>query len=291
MTSEHDTSPSFVEPVGQVLGRLRRQRRLTGAELAERVGMSQPKISRIERGKGHVDPDDVDRIARELGADDQLIQQLIARAGSRQDWLTDWRPVAPGLAERQRNLGSWESGAESFRMFEPSVVTGLFQTSGYAHSVLMGFQRLFAQEGEGETEAATLEAVSGRIKRQEVVADRAKTFRLVLAEAVLAHGVGTPVDMLAQIEKLRKAATSENVSIKIVPMTARWPLVPLHGFMILDERAVFVDLYNTGLTSRGKLDLVRYANVFDAFDAIATEDIEPILAKYDSHYLQLLQAH
>jgi len=291
VTNANDTSWAAGEPVGEVLARLRRGRRMTGAQLAELVGMSQPKISRIERGKGVADPDDIDRIARELGADEELIRDLVERAGSPQNRMTDWRPVVPGLANIQRDLGAWESTTRDFRMFDSAIVHGLLQTSGYATSVLTAFQRLLAQEGHALSEAAALEAVSARIKRQEVVADHRKNFRFVMAESVFVHRVCPPADMLAQIDALRKAAARENVSVKIVPVEVMLELPPQHGFMILDDRLVEVDLYNTGLTSRGKLDLLRYANVFDAFDALATEDIEPILAKYDNVYLDQLRSH
>jgi hypothetical protein len=251
--------------------------------------MSQPKISRIERGKGLPDPEDIARIARALGADDELTRQLIDQAEGSHNRMTDWRPAPPGLATMQRSVGDWEAATTTFRMFEPTIVTGLFQTSGYAHAVLVAFQSLTAQEGGDMSETAVLEAVSGRVQRQEIIADRNKSFSFVMAETVLKNRVCPPAEMLAQIGRLRELAIRENVSIRIVPEQAIWELPPQHGFVLLDDRLVVVDLYNTGLTSRGRLDAQRYRQVFDSFDRTAVDDIEPILRRYEELYVALLR--
>jgi transcriptional regulator with XRE-family HTH domain len=287
MSTNQDAS-SADEPVGQTLARLRRAKGITGAQLAARTGMSQPKISRIERGRGG-DPADILLIGRELGLPDEEIRLLVERAGVPRDRMTDWRPVSPNLSDMQREIGEWESATSTLRIFESTIIHGLLQTSGYATSILTETQRLAGLEGGAISEAAALEAVSGRIRRQEVLADQSKTFRFVMAEAALAMRVCPPAEMMVQIDKIRQVATRENVSVKIVPEDTTWGIPPQHGFVILDDRLVSVDLYNTGLTSRGKLDLVRYSNVFDTFDALATEDIEPILTKYDNLYLGLLR--
>lgn len=289
MTVEHGTGRGVEEPVGAVLARLRRARGLTGAQLAHEVGMSQPKISRIERGKGVADPEDVRQIAKALGAGEALIRDLIGRVESAQNRMTDWRPVPHGLAAMQRTVGALEDAAGNFRVFEPTIIHGLLQTSGYARAVLTAHQDLRVLEGDDTSELTVLEAVSSRIQRQEILADRGKSFAFVMTEAGLANQVCAPAEMLAQIDGLRKAATRDNISIKIVPDRAAWHLPPQHGFTILDDRLVSVDLYNTGLTSRGRLDVVRYGNVFDDFDRQATGNIEPILAKYEKRYVDLLR--
>jgi len=270
---------------------MRKGKRLTGAQLAARVGMSQPKISRIERGKGVPDPDDIARIAEALGADPELTGELVRLAETSHNRMMDWRPVPVGLASMQLSIAEWEAGTQTFRLFEPAIVTGLFQTDGYARSVLAAFQRLTAADGGDLSEAATLEAVSRRVQRQEVIADRGKTFHFVMAETVLRNRVCPPAEMLAQIDRLRELAARENVTIQIVPEEALWELPPQHGFFLLDDRLVVVDLYNTGLTSRGRLDAQRYRTVFETFERAATSDIGPILDKYVDLNVGLLRRH
>ena len=285
------------EPVGATLLRMRKALRLTGKELADRVGMSQPKISRIERGQGLPDPDDIGRIARELGADDDLVRVLMERAERAHDRLTDWRPTSASLAGRQRSMAQWESTAQVLRTFETAVVPGLLQTSGYVRSILVAFQSLVALDrtappdlAAAADDAALLAAVSGRVRRQEVLADQSKTFRFVLTETVLRSRFCPPIEMLAQIARLREvAAGPEHIVLRIVPDDAVVDIPPMHGFTLYDDRMVIVDVFNTGLVSRGRNDARQYRQVFDWFESRAESDVDPILARYERRYLEELR--
>jgi transcriptional regulator with XRE-family HTH domain len=53
-------------PVGERLRQLRQQRGLTLEELATRMDMSHPTISKMERGQAKIDADILPRFAREL---------------------------------------------------------------------------------------------------------------------------------------------------------------------------------------------------------------------------------
>jgi len=278
------------EPVGATLARMRRARRLTGAGLAGMVGMSQPKISRIERSKALPDPEDVAIIARALGADEVRIRVLTERAERSHDKLTDWRPTSESLASRQERVTEWESAAEVVRDFQPALLTGLLQTSGYARAALVSFQRLADLGTEELTEAAILAAVSARIRRQEVLANAAKAFRFVITEAVLKNRICSPVEMLAQIGRLRDVAGRHaNVAIGVIPDGAAVDIPPLHGFTLFDDKLIVIDAYTSGLTTRGRADLASYRRVFDEFQERARMDIEPVLDKYESFYLDQLR--
>jgi transcriptional regulator with XRE-family HTH domain len=62
------------ETVGQRLARLRRERGLTQAELAERVGISRALITDYERGKAHLYDELIARFALALGVSaDELL--------------------------------------------------------------------------------------------------------------------------------------------------------------------------------------------------------------------------
>jgi transcriptional regulator with XRE-family HTH domain len=285
-------APHDPEPVGSALARMRKANRLTGAQLAAMVGMSQPKISRIERGQGVADPGDVGDIARALGADESLARDLMQRAERSHDRMTDWRPTAISLAGTQKSLAAWEAAAKDIRNFEPAVVPGLLQTSGYARSVLVGFfERLSQPEGAPSRETAVLGAIAERIRRQGILADPARSFRFVITENVLRNKICPPAEMLAQIEHLRQvSARHDNVVIGIVPDDQPVAIPPMHGFVVLDDSMIIIDVYNTGLTSRGRSDAEQYRRVFDVFEEHARTDIEPILRIHEELYVGLLTA-
>jgi transcriptional regulator with XRE-family HTH domain len=289
MSDESGSSDFEDEPVGMVLARMRHARGLTGAELADLVNMSQPKISRIERGLGRINPKDVGVIARALGADTRLSQELTERAEQSQEHMTDWRPTMTGFAGQQRTMARWESTAEVVRIFEPALFPGALQTSGYATAVFRDFRRLIEPATDDLTERALLTAVSARVKRQEALADRSKSFRFVIGEAALKHRHYPPVEMLAQISHVRGVlARNTNVEIGLIRDNA--PVIPLlHGFTLLDARLVVVDLYNTGLISRSRKDIDTYQRLFDTLGA-QTVDIGPVLDEYYDFYVDLLRA-
>jgi hypothetical protein len=61
--------------------------------------------------------------------------------------------------------------------------------------------------------------------------------------------------------------------------------LPYHGFELLDDWCVLVDLINTTLVSRGRADIRLYAEVFDALLEQSTTDIDAILDRYFTYYL------
>jgi transcriptional regulator with XRE-family HTH domain len=281
-------APDDDEPVGAILARMRRTQGLTGAQLAAIVGMSQPKISRIERGQGLPDPQDVGVIARALGAGDRQARELMGLAERSHDRMTDWRPAVPSIAGRQRAVFDWESASTAIKAFEPTVVPGALQTSGYARVLLQAFQRIAPLAPAERTESALLAAVSARVKRQEVLADPARSIKFILGEAVLRSRVHPPAEMLAQIGHIREvAARSAHVEIAVVPDIAPVELPLLHNFMLFDDKFVMIDLYNTGLTSRSRNDVESYRKVFDAFAEHAV-DISPLLDRYELQYIESL---
>nr|WP_221378810.1 helix-turn-helix transcriptional regulator [Actinoplanes polyasparticus] len=277
------------EPVGVVLSRMRRAKRLTGARLAAMVGMSQPKISRIERGKGLLDPEDVGAIARALGADESLTRDLMDRAERSQDRMTDWRPASVGLAAQQKTLQDWEFAATSIRAFEPALIPGPLQTSGYAKLVLQTMRRIAPMTASDLTESGLLAAVTARVSRQEVLGDPSKTFQFVLGEATLKRRLFPPLEMMAQIAHLREVVTqTENLRVTVIPDEALIQVPLLHGFFLYDDDLVIVDLYNTGLISRSQKDVESYRRIFDALEKQST-DVVPLLDEYEENYFRLLQ--
>jgi hypothetical protein len=173
--------------------------------------------------------------------------------------------------------------------FQPALLPGLLQTSGYATATLKLFQGLAHLPTEELTEAAVLAAVSARIRRQEALANRAKTFAFVVTEGALRNPVCPPAQMLAQIHHLREVpARYSNVSLAAIPDGATATIPPLHGFTLLDDKMVEIDVYHTGLFSRGRKDVETYRQIFDMFRGDA-QDIGPMLDQYEAHYLAQLR--
>jgi transcriptional regulator with XRE-family HTH domain len=286
-----DSPPPSAEVPGDVtfgaaLLILRRRAGLTGRELADRAGTSQARISRLEHG-ATVDPRDIPALGRELGLDEEGIQRLVelAEAEQGQDQTADWRPTPFGAAPRQHEFGQLESTAHDFRVFQPTVVVGLLQTSEYARSILSQFQSLTSAR-IADSPVDVSEAVSARIQRHGVLAEKNRQFRFVMSEAVLSNRFCRAADMLAQIDRIREVAEAENVTIGFVPPDAPWTIPPYHGFELLDEKQVLIDLVNTTLVSRERADIRLYREVFELAEKLSTTDVNPILDRYFDFYLE-----
>jgi len=275
--------------LGPELAKLRKQRGLTGVALAKIVGISQSKISKIEVGSVIPSPEDVDRLARALGASDDQVAVLVERAEGHQDELVDVRFTGRRMISTQQDLASLERGARSVHVFQPAVVPGLLQTTEYARAVLSDYAEVFVEAlgGSGGDEKAVPPAVTARVARQEVLYDTGKALHLLMMETVLMNRVCSPADMLAQIERIRTVAGYPNVTIGIVPAAIQLSYPPLHGFHMLDDRSLMIDLANTSLISRGREVLRIYRTVFDYFAGQATVDIGPILDRYTELYADL----
>jgi transcriptional regulator with XRE-family HTH domain len=280
MTELSAVDPSPDEALGSILGRLRRAAGLTGQELGRLVGMSQAKISRLETGVGIPAAGDVRRIAEKLEAPPDLIERLVELTERAGDQMTDWRPARGVVASMQREVEQLEGGTHTFRVFQPAVVVGLAQTDEYMRAVL----------GATHGIRSVSEAVSVRVRRQEALSDPNRQFRFVMTETVLRNRLCKPQHMPGQLQRLRDLAALPNVSLRLIPSDAELAIPPYHGFELLDDRIVIVDVYNTLVTTRGRSDVALYQEVFDRLELNGTEDIDPIIDLYLDHYLDLARS-
>jgi transcriptional regulator with XRE-family HTH domain len=283
----HRSEPPLNEtdvPVGAALARLRRRAGLTGQQLGQRTGMSQAKISKIETGAVNVTPEDVEHLARELGASADEIDRLAHRAEQHRDRMLDFGRNDP--ATWQHEIAQLEIETVEFRVFQPAVLSGLLQTSEYARAVLASVQGTWTATVTPRS-SGVAEAVSARVHRQEILDDPSKQFHFVVPETLLRNLLAEPADMLGQLRRLRDVARQDNVTLRMIPEDELLPYPPFHNFSLLDDKHVIIDLANTIVVARGQSDLRLFRNVFDAVESRATTQIEPILEKHTQRYLRL----
>src|SRR4051812_17878609 len=116
---------------------LRRHREAAGITIdvvADRLGCSPSKVSRIETGHTSATPSDVQHILDIYGVDDSVTVELvqIAREARQKGW---WHPYSMVLTSAYVGL---EAAARSIRAYEPQVVPGLLQSEEYAIALIRG---------------------------------------------------------------------------------------------------------------------------------------------------------
>ncbi|MEV6741019.1 helix-turn-helix transcriptional regulator [Streptomyces sp. NPDC051104] len=195
--------------LGQELRRLRELKGMTAEEVAERLLVSQSKISRLENGRRSISPRDVRDLCGVYEVEDQRVVESLmemARDSRQQGW---WH--AFGDIPYSVYIGL-ETDAESLRVYEPQIITGLLQSRAYAEALIQG--------ALPETSPADIEKrVQVRMRRQERISAENNPLRLwvVLDEAALRRRVGDNLVMREQLEHLAEMSRLPHVTVQVLP--------------------------------------------------------------------------
>ncbi|MGV9286580.1 helix-turn-helix domain-containing protein [Streptomyces sp. NPDC003719] len=195
--------------LGQELRRLRELKGMTAEEVAERLLVSQSKISRLENGRRSISQRDVRDLCGVYEVEDQRVVDSLmqmAKDSRQQGW---WH--AFGDIPYSVYIGL-ETDAESLRTYEPQIITGLLQTRQYAEALIQG--------ALPETSVADIEKrVQVRIRRQERISAAGNPLRLwvVLDEASLRRVVGGKQVMREQLEHVAEMSHLPHITVQVLP--------------------------------------------------------------------------
>ena len=252
------------EALGARFRQLRKDAGLTGKQLAERLGWSQPKVSRIERGQRTPSEEDLLGFARLIGATDEVADELLTRVRTVHSVHAAWRrQLAGGAAVGQHDILELEASVRLVRAFEPAVIPGMLETDDYARKLFDDVMELYGLPNDAE------EAVRIRLRRRQLLHDPAKRFEFIIGEAALRSQVCPPALMRAQLDLVRALSNLETVEVSILPTDAKLPFLPLHGFWIFDDELVSVETVHTRVEARDPSEVALYVRVFDLLKAAA----------------------
>nr|WP_202494649.1 helix-turn-helix transcriptional regulator [Streptomyces sp. SID4982] len=195
--------------MGQELRKLRELKGMTAEEVADRLLVSQSKISRLENGRRSISQRDVRDLCGVYEVEDQRVVDSLmemARDSRQQGWWHTFGDIPYSVY-----IGL-ETDAQSLRVYEPQLVTGLLQTRAYAEALVRG--------ALPETSTAEIEKrVKVRMRRQERVTDEENPLRLwvVLDEAALHRVVGSKLIMREQLEHLTELSQLPHVTVQVLP--------------------------------------------------------------------------
>lgn len=191
---EEERNPFAAEMIA-----MRKQRGWTQEDLAAKMVVSVSTISNIESGyrppttPQAVKADEVFRTPGTFQRHERRMRGIPFSAG--------FRPYQP-----------YEAEARVLRMFEHSLMPGLFQTEDYARAIL-GIRP--------ETTADDLkEALDGRMERQAILYREdppPPRVWAVLTEHALTMDIGNPAVMLAQVEHIAELARMPRINIQVLP--------------------------------------------------------------------------
>ena len=260
------------------LRRLRDLADLTGEEVAERLGWSGSKISRIELNRTEVKASDLTELLDLYDVHGTHRTDLVALSKIRRSrgW---WSAYSDVMAPEYAAYIELEAEADSALCWSPQLVHGLLQTEEYARAVIesnLGWQ---PNTPPGKIQRL----IEVRLARQRIVTG-SDTLRLtvILDQSVLLRQVGDAAVMHRQLDYLAQASRRPNVTLRVLPLAGFHP-VGTGSFSLL----VFPPLLGVGPSSdvlyveqltRNEVFVDEEAEVYEyrlAFEQLAAEALSP----------------
>ena len=148
----------------------------------------------------------------------------------------EWRRmIRAGMRRLQEAPLPLYERTRQFRIYEPGVIPGLFQTAEYARA-RMG--RIVEFNGIPDDLDV---AVAARLERQRVLRRDDHQFAVVLEEWALRSRIGSTEMMAGQLAHLWQASTLPTVRLGIIPVSAERTMWSSPGFWIFDESRVLIE--------------------------------------------------
>lgn len=254
---------------------MRKRASRTQVWLAQRVNMSQTKISNIEGGKITPTLVDVELILRALNAPPALAARVAALARTAHtEWQDVWSQRRTGLEKKQNELAGFERSSTEFRYFLLSMVTGLLATPEYVRASLAGIPGDHSK------------AIARKLERQAVLHDAAKRFTFILTEQAVRWPYLQGSAMAMQIEHLASVSRLPNIRLGVIPLGGHMPIAPLNTFTVYDARISTVETSTGAMVFRDHRDVSAYLNEFAVYEGYASfgEEARELLSFWAGQY-------
>ena len=242
---------------------LRKEAGLTGHALAQRAGMSQSKISKIETGKLSPSSHDVAVLGAALDASPEVIDQLVAQAEALHARLNSWAELPSNGSHWEQWFREAELSSTTVRIFQTTMVPTFLQTPDYADEVRKRAE-LLASGDVAETAA--------RLERQAELCRSSKDFVVVVTEAALRTKIGSNETMRAQLGRIIEMSAVPNVRVGVITWATELPVVPHNSFCIFDERLVTSETMTAEVMLRERRDVSSYMKTFSLLQREALFD-------------------
>jgi transcriptional regulator with XRE-family HTH domain len=244
------------EALGARLRELRADAGLSGRQLAALAGWHFTKVSKLEGGKQHPSDADLRAWCAHCQAPGEA-GDLIASAHSVASMYLEWRRQGrAGMRRPQRAKTPAYERAKLFRIYEPALIPGLFQTAEYATWIMTAFIGFHDLPNDLD------QAVAARLERQRLLYSGDRRFAVLLEEQALRTQVGDTQTMAGQLDRLITVMSLHRVSLAIIPAIAERHTTPTAGFWIFDDDTAQVETVSAELTITAYREVALFAKKF-----------------------------
>jgi transcriptional regulator with XRE-family HTH domain len=192
-----DPTESLTAFYGWKIRASREERGWTQSELGRKIALSGDAVSNLELGKS---------------APDNRTGELLDETFGTGTYFSDHAPLVrkERIPAPARSLAQSEEAARTIRIYEPILITGLFQTEAYIRALTAAGLR--ADDAD--------EIVAERKRRQEVLQRKNPPRVLLISdETAFRRAIGGPAVLKSQLDRLSEIATHSNIMIQVVPST------------------------------------------------------------------------
>jgi transcriptional regulator with XRE-family HTH domain len=209
--------------LGMALRRLREAAGTSADDVAESMGFSQAKVTRIELAQSGPSKGDLFLLLRLYGVPDEEHESYweLAKAGRERGWWFEFKDV---LGRPLGEYIAFEDAASAIKAWSPLTVHGLLQTEAYARATFAG--------GLQRTSAEVDRVVSARLERQKRLTSSGLTLWAVLDETLLARPVGGPEVLKGQLDHLLRLSSA--VTLQVIPLGTNWHPGLTSSFTLMD---------------------------------------------------------
>jgi transcriptional regulator with XRE-family HTH domain len=270
-----DTPSARERQLAAELRLLRNTVGLQGKDVAQRLGWSASKISRIETNRIGISPQDLERLFELYEVPEERADYLrkLAASARTQGW---WDAFSNTLTSGYSSLIKLEAGSSVLRCYSAVVPHALLQTPEYSRRVIHSTLQT--------PSPAEIERRIDITRRRQAVLHRGnEPMRLdaVIDEAIFRRHIRTSegqVDgevMRGQFEQLAEMATWPNVTIRVLLFESGLPPVTSGSFSILDSTAtetadvVYLENKTRFFFIESEHEVHQYVNEFELLSSMA----------------------
>nr|WP_206439243.1 helix-turn-helix transcriptional regulator [Streptomyces scabichelini] len=249
--------------------------RLTGTQLAQRLGWAHSKIYKLENGQQTATPADLRAWAEGVGQPEAYVE-LEGRLRGFESHIRSWRrQLAVGHRPVQETWNTEVSRSAVIHAWEEAVVAGMLQTADYARHLFLRYADMHG------TKRDTEEAVRARLKRQEWLYESGKKFRVLMWEAALHAQLCPPSVLAAQLDRLIGVVGLDTVEIGIIPLGAPLKIPAANGFWVLDDRLVIAEDWHAELWLDDQDSVTTYMRVWKTLrkSAVFGADAQRVISR------------
>jgi transcriptional regulator with XRE-family HTH domain len=267
---------------------IRESKGKSGDAVAAALKWSPSKISRYERARTGLRPQEVERLLdyyQITGPRRELLLGL-AEDAAQKGW---WEEYSDSISEDYRQFIGLEHEATAIAIWHVDVVTGLLQTEAYARHIISSYSRV-----EPVAPGMIGRLVRVRMQRQQVLDREGLQLSVVLDESVLMRRIGDESVMYKQLQQLAREADRPNLTLQILPLDTQHTVFG-ESFVIFgfgeDSDAMLQDVVSTeqfrsGFTLEGERETYLHRI---AFQMLSDASLNPAASR--ARILEIAETH